>query len=176
MLDGVISLNEDFIIIGKIVSTQGNKGEVKVIPLTDSIDRFDKLTDVFIREGNIEKLLKINNLKTKKNAVILKFEDIDNVEKAKILVPSFLKVKRSNAVKLPKDTYFIFDIIGLEVYTNQNELLGKVDNIISTGSNDVYVVKNKNKKEILIPAIREIIKNIDVKKKRITINMVDGLI
>lgn len=176
MLDGVISLNEDFIIIGKIVSTQGNKGEVKVIPLTDSIDRFDKLTDVFIREGNIEKLLKINNLKTKKNAVILKFEDIDNIEKAKILVPSFLKVKRSNAVKLPKDTYFIFDIIGLEVYTNQNELLGKVDNIISTGSNDVYLVKNKNKKEILIPAIREIIKNIDVKKKRITINMVDGLI
>lgn len=169
-------MNEDFIIIGKIVSTQGNKGEVKVIPLTDSIDRFDKLTDVFIREGNIEKLLKINNLKTKKNAVILKFEDIDNIEKAKILVPSFLKVKRSNAVKLPKDTYFIFDIIGLEVYTNQNELLGKVDNIISTGSNDVYVVKNKNKKEILIPAIREIIKNIDVKKKRITINMVDGLI
>lgn len=169
-------MNEDFIIIGKIVSTQGNKGEVKVIPLTDSIDRFDKLTDVFIREGNIEKLLKINNLKTKKNAVILKFEDIDNIEKAKILVPSFLKVKRSNAVKLPKDTYFIFDIIGLEVYTNQNELLGKVDNIISTGSNDVYLVKNKNKKEILIPAIREIIKNIDVKKKRITINMVDGLI
>jgi len=169
-------LNEDFIIIGKIVSTQGNKGEVKVIPLTDSIDRFDKLTDVFIREGNIEKLLKINNLKTKKNAVILKFEDIDNIEKAKILVESFLEVKRSDAVKLPKDTYFIFDIIGLEVYTNENELLGKVDNIISTGSNDVYVVKNKNKKEILIPAIREIIKNIDVEKKRITINMADGLI
>lgn len=176
MLGGGISLNEDFIIIGKIVSTQGNKGEVKVIPLTDSIDRFDKLTDVFIREGNIEKLLKINNLKTKKNAVILKFEDIDNIEKAKMIVQSFLKVKRSNAVKLPKDTYFIFDIIGLEVYTNENELLGKVDNIISTGSNDVYVVKNKNKKEILIPAIREIIKNIDVEKKRITINMVDGLI
>ena len=169
-------MNEDFIIIGKIVSTQGNKGEVKVIPLTDSIDRFDKLTDVFIREGNIEKLLKINNLKTKKNAVILKFEDIDNIEKAKILVESFLEVKRSDAVKLPKDTYFIFDIIGLEVYTNENELLGKVDNIISTGSNDVYLVKNKNKKEILIPAIREIIKNIDVEKKRITINMVDGLI
>ena len=169
-------MNEDFIIIGKIVSTQGNKGEVKVIPLTDSIDRFDKLTDVFIREGNIEKLLKINNLKTKKNAVILKFEDIDNIEKAKILVESFLEVKRSDAVKLPKDTYFIFDIIGLEVYTNENELLGKVDNIISTGSNDVYVVKNKNKKEILIPAIREIIKNIDVEKKRITINMADGLI
>ncbi len=176
MLNGGISLNEDFIIIGKIVSTQGNKGEVKIIPFTDSIDRFDKLTDVFIREGNTEKLLKINNLRIKKNMVILKFEDIDNIEKAQMIVESFLEVKRSNAVKLPKDTYFIFDIIGLEVYTNENELLGKVDNIFSTGSNDVYVIKNKNRKEILIPAIREIIKNIDVKKKRITINMVDGLI
>ena len=176
MLNGGILLNEDFIIIGKVVSTQGNKGEVKIIPLTDSIDRFDKLTDVFIREGNIKKLLKINNLRIKKNALILKFEDIDNIEKAQMIVESFLEVKRSNAVKLPKDTYFIFDIIGLEVYTNENELLGKVDNIFSTGSNDVYVIKNKKKKEILIPAIREIIKNIDVKKKRITINMVDGLI
>ena len=93
-----------------------------------------------------------------------------------MIVGSFLEVKRSNAIKLPKDTYFIFDIVGLEVYTNENELLGKVDNIISTGSNDVYVVKNKNKQEILIPAIREVIKDIDLVKKRITINVVDGLI
>jgi len=173
---GGISLNEEFIIIGKIVSTQGNKGEVKVIPLTDSIDRFSKLTDVFIRKGNNKKLLKINNLKIKKDTVILKLEDIENIEKAEIIVGSFLEVKRINAVKLPKDTYFVFDIIGLEVYANENELLGKVDNIISTGSNDVYVVKNKNKQEILIPAIREVIKNIDLEKKRITINMVDGLL
>lgn len=176
MLEGGISLNEDFIIIGKIVSTQGNKGEVKVTPLTDSIDRFNKLTDVHIRKENNKKLLKVSNLKIKKNAVILKLEDIENIEKAKMIVGSFLEVKISNAVKLPKDTYFIFDIIGLEVYTNKNELLGKVDNIISTGSNDVYVVKNKNKQEILIPAIREVIKNIDLEKKRVTINMIDGLI
>jgi len=176
MLGGGISLNEEFIIIGKIVSTQGNEGEVKVIPLTDSIDRFSKLTDVFIRKGNNKKLLKINNLKIKKDTVILKLEDIENIEKAEIIVGSFLEVKRINAVKLPKDTYFVFDIIGLEVYANENELLGKVDNIISTGSNDVYVIKNKNKQEILIPAIREVIKNIDLEKKRITINMVDGLL
>ncbi len=176
MLDGGISLNKSFIIIGKIVSTQGNKGEVKVVPLTNSIDRFRKLTDIFIKKGNNKKLLNINNLKIKKNTVILKFEGIENIEKAEMIVGSFLEVKRSNAIKLPKDTYFIFDIIGLEVYTNENELLGKVENIISTGSNDVYVVKNKDKQEILIPAIREVIKNIDLEKKRISINMVDGLI
>lgn len=169
-------MNKSFIIIGKIVSTQGNKGEVKVVPLTNSIDRFRKLTDIFIKKGNNKKLLNINNLKIKKNTVILKLEGIENIEKAEMIVGSFLEVKRSNAIKLPKDTYFIFDIIGLEVYTNENELLGKVDNIISTGSNDVYVVKNENKQEILIPAIREVIKNIDLEKKRININMVDGLI
>ncbi|MHC2995358.1 MAG: 16S rRNA processing protein RimM [Candidatus Atribacteria bacterium] len=169
-------MNKSFIIIGKIVSTQGNKGEVKVVPLTNSIDRFRKLTDIFIKKGNNKKLLNINNLKIKKNTVILKFEGIENIEKAEMIVGSFLEVKRSNAIKLPKDTYFIFDIIGLEVYTNENELLGKVENIISTGSNDVYVVKNKDKQEILIPAIREVIKNIDLEKKRISINMVDGLI
>lgn len=169
-------MNEGFIIIGKIVSTQGNKGEVKVVPLTNSIDRFRKLTDIFIKKGNNKKLLNINNLKIKKNNVILKLEGIENIEKAEMIVGSFLEVKRSNAIKLPKDTYFIFDIIGLEVYTNENELLGKVENIISTGSNDVYVVKNKDKQEILIPAIREVIKNIDLEKKRISINMVDGLI
>ena len=169
-------MNKGFIIIGKIVSTQGNKGEVKVVPLTNSIDRFRKLTDIFIKKGNNKKLLNINNLKIKKNTVILKLEGIENIEKAEMIVGSFLEVKRSNAIKLPKDTYFIFDIIGLEVYTNENELLGKVENIISTGSNDVYVVKNKDKQEILIPAIREVIKNIDLEKKRISINMVDGLI
>lgn len=176
MLDGGISLNKSFIIIGKIVSTHGNKGEVKVVPLTNSIDRFRKLTDIFIIKGNNKRLLNINNLKIKKNTVILKLEGIENIEKAEMIVGSFLEVKRSNAIKLPKDTYFIFDIIGLEVYTNENELLGKVDNIISTGNNDVYVVKNKDKQEILIPAIREVIKNIDLEKKRISINMVDGLI
>lgn len=169
-------MSEEYIIIGKIVSTQGNKGEVKVIPLTDSIDRFKRLTDVFIGGKNNRRLLKIDNLRIDKNVVILKMEEIENIEKAKMIVGSFLEVKKSDAIKLPKDSYFIFDIIGLEVYTNENELLGKIEDVINTGSNDVYIVKNKNKKEILIPAIREVVKDIDLKRKRMIINVIDGLI
>ncbi|MEN3189908.1 MAG: ribosome maturation factor RimM [Atribacterota bacterium] len=169
-------MSEEYIIIGKIVSTQGNKGEVKVIPLTDSIDRFKRLTDVFIGRENNRRLLKIDNLRIDKNVVILKIEEIENIEKAKMIVGSFLEVKKSDAIKLPKDSYFIFDIIGLEVYTNDNEFLGKIEDVINTGSNDVYIVKNKNKKEILIPAIREVVKDIDLKRKRIIINVIDGLI
>lgn len=169
-------MSDEFIIIGKVVSTQGNKGEVRVLPLTDSTDRFKSVASIFIRNNNIRKTLNIEKIRSKENAVILKLEEIDNIEKAKMIVGSFLEVERKNALKLPKDTYFIFEIIGLGVYDENNVFLGKVENVISTGSNDVYIVKNKNKEELYIPATREVVKNINLEKKRITINMVDGLI
>ncbi len=162
--------------IGKVVSTQGNKGEVNVLPLTDSIDRFKNLDNVFLRNKNSQTILNVEKIRIRKDAVILKLKDIENIEEAKMIVGSFLEVERKNAVKLPKDTYFIYEIIGLEVYTENNIFLGKVENVISTGSNDVYVVKIKDKEELFIPAIREVVKNVNLEKKRITINMVDGLI
>ena len=162
--------------IGKVVSTQGNKGEVNVLPFTDSIERFKNLDNVFLRNKNNQTILNIEKIRIKKDTVILKLKDIENLEEAKMIVGSFLEVERKNAVKLSKDTYFIFEIIGLEVYSENNIFLGKVENIISTGSNDVYVVGRKDKEELFIPAIHNVVKNIDLEKKRITINMVDGLI
>lgn len=169
-------MSQEFIVIGKVVSTQGNKGEINVLPLTDSTDRFKDLTNVFLRNNHSQTISDIEKIRIKKDMVILKLKDIENIEEAKMIVGSFLEIKRKDAVKLSKDTYFIFDIIGLEVYTDNNIFLGKVENVISTGSNDVYIVKGKDKKELFIPAIREVIKNINLEKKRMTINMVDGLI
>lgn len=169
-------MSQEFIIIGKIVSTQGNKGEVNVLPLTDSTDRFKNLATVFLRSNNTQTILNIEETRIKKDRIILKIKDIKNIKEAKTIVGSFLEVERKNAVKLPKDTYFIFEIIGLEVYTENNVFLGKVENVISTGSNDVYIVKNKDEEELFIPAIREVIKDVNLRKKRMTINMVDGLI
>jgi len=169
-------LTNDFIVIGKVVSTQGNKGEVNVLPLTDSIDRFKNLDNVFLRSKKSQTILNVEKIRKRKDTVILKLKDIENIEEAKMIVGSFLEVERKNAVKLSKDAYFIFEIIGLEVYDENDIFLGKVENVISTGSNDVYVVKRKDKEELFIPAIHDVIKNIDLEKKRITINMVDGLI
>jgi len=168
-------LNKEFIIIGKVVSTQGNKGEVNVLPLTDSIDRFKNLDNVFLRSKKSQTILNVEKIRKRKDTVILKLKDIENIEEAKMIVDSFLEVERKNAVKLPKETYFIFEIIGFEVYDENNIFLGKVENVISTGSNDVYVVKSKDKEELFIPAIREVVKNVNLEKKRITIKMVDGL-
>ncbi|MDO9555433.1 MAG: ribosome maturation factor RimM [Atribacterota bacterium] len=169
-------MSQEFIMIGKVVSTQGNKGEVNVLPLTDSIDRFKNLDNVFLRNKNSQTILNVEKIRIKKDMVILKLKGIENIEEAKVIVGSFLEVERKNAVKLSKDTYFIFEIIGLEVYDENNIFLGKVENVISTGSNDVYVVKSKDKEELFIPAIREVVKNVNLEKKRITIKMVDGLI
>ena len=169
-------MNKEFIIIGKVVSTQGNKGEVNVLPLTDSIDRFKNLDNVFLRSKKSQTILNVEKIRKRNDTVILKLKDIENIEEAKMIVGSFLEVERKNAVKLPKETYFIFEIIGFEVYDENNIFLGKVENVISTGSNDVYVVKSKDKEELFIPAIREVVKNVNLEKKRITIKMVDGLI
>ncbi len=169
-------MSQEFIIIGEIVASQGNKGEVKVVPLTNSLDRFKRLKAIFIRTKEGRRLLKIGSLRVEKKAVILSLEGIENIEEAKSLVGSFLEVKRSEAVKLPEDTYFIFEIIGSEVYTMENELLGKIEDIISTGSNDVYIVKSQDEKEILIPAIRDVVKEIDLKRKRVIIEAIEGLL
>ncbi len=169
-------MSQEFIVIGKVVSTQGNKGEVNVLPLTDSINRFKKLDTVFLGNNHGKTIIDIEKIRIRKDMVILKVKDIENIEEAKTIVGSFLEVERKNAVKLSKDTYFIFEIIGLEVYDENNLFLGKVENVISTGSNDVYIVKGKNKQELFIPAIREVVKDINLEKKRITINIVDGLI
>ena len=169
-------MSNDFIVIGKVVSTQGNKGEINVLPLTDSIDRFKNLDNVFLRNKNSQIVLNVEKIRIKKDTIILKLKDIENIEEARMIVGFFLEIERKNAVKLSKNTYFIFEIIGLEVYDENNIFLGKVENVIRTGSNDVYVVKKKGKEELFIPAIHDVVKNISLEKKRITINMVDGLI
>lgn len=169
-------MNNNFIVIGKVISTQGNKGEINVLPLTDSIDRFKNLDNVFLRDKNNQIALNVEKIRIKKDTIILKLKDIENIEEARMIVGSFLEVERKNAVKLAKETYFIFEIIGLEVYDENSIFLGKVENVIRTGSNDVYVVKRKDKEELFIPAIHDVVKNISLEKKRITINMVDGLI
>ncbi len=169
-------MSDEFITIGKVVSTQSNKGEVNVFPLTDSTDRFKKLDSVFLRNSNSRITVNIEKIRIKENTVVLKIKDIENIQEAKMIIGSFLEVERKDAIKLPKDTYFLFEIVGLEVYDENNIFLGKIENVISTGSNDVYIVKGKNKKELFIPAIREVVKNINLEKKQITIKMVDGLI
>jgi 16S rRNA processing protein RimM len=167
---------EEYLEIGQIVNTSGLKGFLKVIPLTDDITRFEDLKTVYIQEKKDLVEFKIQEVKYSKNMVLLKLEGIDDIGEAEKFKNFYIKINRKDAVELEEDSYFIVDIIGCKVFTDENEFLGKVIDVFQTGSNDVYTVKNNEDKEILLPAIEDVIKDIDIANKKIVVKLMDGLI
>ncbi len=167
---------EGYLEIGQIVNTNGLKGFLKVKPLTDDITRFEDLETVYIQKHKDLVEFKIQGVKYNKNMVILKLEGIDNIDEAEKYRNFYIKINRKDAIELPDDSYFIVDILQCEVFTDANEHLGKVVDVFSTGSNDVYTVKTEEGKEILLPAIEDVIKEVDIANKKIVVHLLDGLI
>ena len=166
----------EYLEIGQIVNTNGLKGLVTVNPFTDDITRFEDLETVYILYHNELIKMTIEDVKYKKNQVLLKFKGIDTIEEAEKYRECYIKIDRKDAVELPKDTYFIADLLGLEVFTSDNKFLGKIDDVFQTGSNDVYVVKDEKGKQILLPAISDVVKKVDLENKKIVIELIEGLI
>ena len=162
--------------VGQIVNTFGIKGEVKVVPFTDDIKRFDELKNVYVKTKKESKQYKVENVKYHKNMVLIKLESINDVESAETLRNAFFEIDRKDAIPLEEGTYFIADLIGLEVYTEEGKLLGKVDDIYNTGSNDIYVVKDELGKQILLPGIKEVIKEVLLEQEKIIVHLIPGLI
>lgn len=162
--------------VGQIVNTFGVKGMLKVKPFTDDAKRFEELKKVYICKKEKLEEVEIEEVKYHKDMVLLKVKGIDDMNEAEKVKGLYLKIDRKNAKKLPKDTYFIADLLGLEVYSDTGELLGKVDDIFRTGANDVYVIKNENGKQLLLPGIPDVIKEIDLEKEKIIVHLLKGLI
>ena len=162
--------------IGQIVNTFGIKGEIKAMPFTNDIKRLDDLEKLYVKSNKCEKLYKIESVRYHKNMVLLKLEGINNPEDAEKLRNAFLEIDREDAIPLEKDTYFIADLIGLDVYTDEGNLLGKVDDIYNTGANDIYVVKDELGKQILLPGIKDVIKKVDLDNSKIIVHLISGLI
>ena len=162
--------------IGQIVNTFGIKGMVKIKPFTDDINRFDRLKKIYISNKNEKKEYQIQEVKYHKNMVLMKLEGVDTPEQADLLRQSYLLVDRADEEPLEEGVYYIVDLLGLEVYTDDNKLLGKVEDIFNTGSTDIYVVKDEMGKQILLPGIPEVLKNVDLEKGRITVHLIPGLI
>lgn len=167
---------ENFLEIGQIVNSYGLKGQMKVVPFTDNIQRFSKLKTIYIEIEKQLKEFKIEEVKYHKNNILIKLENINDINVAEKYKNCYIKIDRKDAVKLPEDTYFIVDLIGIEVFTQENVLLGKIIDVFPTGSNDVYVVKDELGKQILLPAISEVIKNVDIPNKKMIVNLIKGLV
>ena len=166
---------ETLITVGKIINTQGIKGEVRVWPLTDYPERFKDGSTVLLESQGEKRVLTIERARNHKNFLVIKFTEIKDMNSAEMLKEGLLKIPREELMELPEDTYYIFEITGMEVVTTEGLLLGKVKNVIQTGSNDIYVVSG-TEKEFLIPAVRDIVKKVDRENRLIIIQPIDGLL
>jgi len=160
-----------FISVGRIVAPWGVKGELKVEVLTDFPERFAPKRQVYV-DGSP---LIIESSRPHKKNLVLKFATIDSIEAAEKLRGRLLEVPYSEVYALPEGEYYRFELMGLEVCTTAGEPLGRIDHILATGSNDVFVVRADGK-EVLIPAIEDVVKSIDIEKGRVVIELIDGLL
>ena len=161
--------------LGQIVNVKGLKGEVKVNSFTDDNTKFERISKVFVKQKETMKEYEIEKVGYNKNQVIIKFKNINSIEEAETLRNSYILVDREIFGSLPEGVYYIADLIGLDVYTENGEYLGKVEDIYNTGSNDIYVVKDDLGKQKILPGIDEVIKNIDLDQGKIIVNLIEGL-
>ena len=161
--------------VGVITSAHGIKGEVKVFPTTDDAKRFKELKKVILDTGKEYIPMEIEHVKFFKNMVILKFRGYDNINEIEKYKSKDLLITRDQAVDLEPDEYFITDLIGLAVVSDQGAELGILKDVLETGANDVYVVAMKDGKELMLPAIGDCILNVDLEQGRMEVHVLEGL-
>lgn len=166
---------EEVLQVGVITSTHGVRGEVKVFPTTDDVRRFKKLKEVILDTGKTKVNLEIEGVKFFKQMVILKFKGIDTLDDVAKYRQAGLYVTRDNAVKLNQDEYFIADLMGLEVYDEAEQLIGSLEDVMETGANDVYVIRRTGGSELLLPAIKQCILDVDIQNRRMIVHVLEGL-
>lgn len=162
--------------VGVITAPHGVRGEVKVFPTTDDQRRFKKLKEVLLDTGKERLVMEIEGVKFFKKFVILKFKGLDNMNDVERYRQKSLYVTRENAVRLNKDEYFIADLIGLRVQGEAGEEIGVLKNVFQTGANDVYVVEMKDGRELLLPAIKQCILQVEPEEGFVKVHILEGLL
>ncbi len=159
--------------IGQISNTHGLKGEIKVRAFTKEQKRFEELSSILIDFKGELKKYDIEKIRYQKDFVLLKLKNVDDIDEALKLKGNYIKIPRNDAKETDENEFFIADLIGCEVY--EDDLIGIVDDVFTAGASDVYVIKRKGKKDLLIPAIESVIKKVDVSNKRIDVKIPRGL-
>lgn len=152
-------MSDTMIVIGKISGPQGVRGEVRVVPLTEFPERFKKLKTALLDDGTS---LPVESVRYHQQFVLLKFTGLDDRNSIEHLRNKLIRIERKDLVPLPEGHYHVFDIIGLSVYNEQDEFLGKISDLLQTGSNDVYVVEQQNKQPLLIPGLKSVVLQVDI--------------
>lgn len=166
---------EDMFRVGVIANTHGVRGEVKVFPTTENPSRYKQLKEVLLDTGSEYKTLEVASVRFFKNLVIVKFKGIDNINDIECYKGHDLYVTRENAIPLEEGEYYLADIIGAKVVTDDGKDFGILNDVLETGANLVYVVKHAGK-EVLLPVIPDCVKQVDVEASVITVHLMKGLL
>lgn len=167
---------EKYFRVGVIANTHGLRGEAKVYPTTEDVRRFDYLKEVVVETKEGYQTLHITGVKYFKNMVIVKFKEINDINELLSYKGFDLLVDRENAIPLEEGEYYIADILGSEVITDEDKKLGVIVDVIQTGANDVFVVKTEDKKEVLLPSIPQCVLSKDIENKVVKVHLMKGLI
>ncbi len=162
----------DLLEVGKIINTHGLRGEVKVIPWTDTPDVFEDLEKVYLKNNDA---LTISSVKYQKNNLIVKFKELGDINEAEKLKNQVLYAERSALGELPEGVYYIADLIGLSVRKETGEEVGKIKDVLQTGANDIYVVARGGAKDLLVPVIPNVVLSVDIDGGEVTVSLPDGL-
>jgi len=168
-------VTENLITIGKIVSTQGHRGEVRVLPYTDFPERFKTMKEILVTLDGQTRVMHPEKVWEHKSFIIIKFKEVPDMNQAELLRNALIQITPEDLAELPEQTYYIFQIIGLEVYTEEGRFLGKIKEVLATGCNDVYVVGREGQKDLLIPALKTVVKDINLDKKTMVVELMEGL-
>ena len=167
---------EDLLKVGVITTTHGVRGEVKVYPTTDEPERFLELDYVLLDTGRELRKLEIKNVKFFKNLVILKFKGVDNINDIEKYKGRDLWIPREEGQELEEDEYYIADLLGMSVVLEDGQEFGTLKDVMETGANDVYIIDSAEHGEVLLPAIKECILDVDLEKNVMPIHLMKGLI
>ncbi len=165
------------VLIGQIVNVHGIKGEVKIYPYTDDLENLSKkLKNIFLDENMDGECYK-TNCRIQKGMLLCKISGVDTIEQAQKLRGKYVYIDEKSLDKLEEDNYYVKDLLGLDIIDiNTNSLFGKLEYIYNTGANDVYEVITQDNKKVYLPAIKQVIKKVDIKNKKIYIEIMKGLI
>ena len=161
--------------VGKITNTHGLRGEVKIVPWMDAPEDFEELTKVYLRTRKEDIPLTVKSVRYQKNNLIVKFAEFDDINEVEQYKNCVLYADRDELGELPEGTYYIVDLIGLKVYTEEGEEVGVIEDVFNTGANDVYDIKREGRKNLLLPVIDEAVKEVDINNGRVIVHIMEGL-
>ncbi len=161
--------------IGKIVNTQGLKGDMRIYPSTDYRERFEELEYLYLEGKGKEKFI-ITKVRYKKNLVIIKFEGFDHINDVEKLKNLEVYTEKLEQEQLEEDRFYVEDLIGIKIYDEKKGYIGVLKDIIQNPAHDIYLVKLESGKEVMIPCVSEFIKETDTKKGEMKVSLIDGLL